>query len=51
MYVILTPLPALCGVSSEVEQISRRKKNGLVSEYLILMKAVAKYKQNHHMNV
>ncbi|OXA58618.1 hypothetical protein Fcan01_07125 [Folsomia candida] len=34
---------ALCGVSSEVEQISRRKKNGLVSEYLILMKAVAKH--------
>lgn len=34
---------ALCGVSSEVEKISKRKKNGLISEYLILMKAVARY--------
>jgi len=34
---------ALCGVSSEVEQISKRKKDGLVNEYLIIMKAISRH--------
>jgi hypothetical protein len=34
---------ALCGVSSEVAQISKRQKNGLITDYLLLMKAIARF--------